>query len=27
VQMQPPQQLKITLKSGDVMTFIQGAQP
>jgi heat shock protein HslJ len=27
VQMQPPQQLQITLKNGDVMTFTQGAQP
>jgi len=25
--MQPPQQLQITLKNGDVMTFTQGAQP
>jgi len=27
VQMQPPQQLQITLKNGDVMTFTQRAQP
>ncbi|WP_213763537.1 META domain-containing protein [Caballeronia sp. dw_19] len=27
VQMQPPQQLQITLKNGDVMTFTRGAQP
>jgi len=27
VQMQPPQQLQITLKNGDVLTFTQGAQP
>jgi heat shock protein HslJ len=27
VQMQPPQQLQITLKNGDVMTFTQAAQP
>jgi heat shock protein HslJ len=27
VQMQPPQQLQITLKNGDVMTFTQGTQP
>lgn len=27
VQMRPPQQLQITLKNGDVMTFTQAAQP
>jgi heat shock protein HslJ len=27
VQMQPPQQLQITLKNGDVMTFTQAAKP
>jgi len=27
VQMQPPRQLQITLKYGDVMTFTQRAQP
>src|ERR1700733_8588422 len=27
VQTQPPQQLQITLKNGDVMTFTQGVQP
>jgi heat shock protein HslJ len=27
VQMQPPQQLQITLKNGDVMTFTRSAQP
>ena len=27
VQMQPPQQLQITLKNGDVMTFTQSVQP
>jgi len=25
--MQPPQQLQITLKNGDVMTFTQAAKP
>jgi heat shock protein HslJ len=27
VQMRPPQQLQITLKNGDVMTFTQSAKP